>query len=178
MHTGMHACENGRGQGGRTAHVLRGGLVSHENDALAPKLPRLCVCRAEDGAADGGARGGGETAADDGGRVRLGVFELRVQELVEVAGLDHHHRLLLGDQALPLHSTQRAHNYGTVYSARIHSPARTTRLSRLDLDSAERMCRVRVCGRKKGMGKAESPLDLDCSPYGIFNRERSFFGKR
>ena len=98
----VRACWRG-GDGARTADVLWGGFVADEHNALAAELPRLRVRGAEHDAADGGARRGGEAGADDVRSVRLGILELRVQQLVEVAGLHHEHRLLLRHEALLLH---------------------------------------------------------------------------
>ena len=80
--------------------VLRGRLQAHEDDLLAALLPRLGVDGGEDDAPAGGARRGGEAPAHRRRLLEGDRVELRVEERVEVARLDHEHGLLLGAHAL------------------------------------------------------------------------------
>ena len=76
--------------------VLGGGLEADEHDLLAAALPLLRVGGREHDAAARGARRGREAAPDGLGALERHGVELRVEERVEVAGVDHEDGLLLG----------------------------------------------------------------------------------
>ena len=109
---GAHAAGNDRRVGGHAAadgedalgglhagDVLGRGLKTDENDLLAALLPLDGVVGVEDDLAAGSARAGAEALAH---RVRLGErfgVELRVEQGVKVARVDHQNGLLLIDHA-------------------------------------------------------------------------------
>mmetsp|Transcript_26972 Transcript_26972/g.58961 ORF Transcript_26972/g.58961 Transcript_26972/m.58961 type:complete len:401 (+) Transcript_26972:1568-2770(+) len=70
-------------------HVLGGCLLAHQHHLDARPLPRLGLLRREDCLAHRGTRGGGQASAQHVGLVRRLVSKLGVQQLVQVAGLDH-----------------------------------------------------------------------------------------
>ena len=77
------------------------GLPAHEHALAAGLCGGHGVGGGEHGLAHGSARGGVQAAGE---HVVLGVLvELRVQQLVELLGVDAHDGLLLGDEALLLH---------------------------------------------------------------------------
>ena len=80
--------------------VLGGGLEADEHDLLAAALPLLRVGGREHDAAARGARRGREAAPDGLGALERHGVELRVEERVEVAGVDHEDGLLLGAHPL------------------------------------------------------------------------------
>mmetsp|Transcript_37749 Transcript_37749/g.118185 ORF Transcript_37749/g.118185 Transcript_37749/m.118185 type:complete len:920 (-) Transcript_37749:644-3403(-) len=92
---GGHAAAGGEHaeRGVHAAHVLRGGLVAHEDHVFDALLldELLGLGGGEGGDAHGGARRGRQAVADDallvGGGAR--VLELRVQHLVEMVGGHH-----------------------------------------------------------------------------------------
>ena len=80
--------------------VLGRGLEAHEHHALAVLLPRLRVVGVEHDLAARRARRGRQAAAHRLGLLERHRVELRVEERVEVAGVDHEDGLLLGAHAL------------------------------------------------------------------------------
>ena len=80
--------------------VLGGRLEAHQDDLLAAALPLLRVGGREHDAAARGARRGREAAPDGLGALERHGVELRVEERVEVAGVDHEDGLLLGAHSL------------------------------------------------------------------------------
>ena len=96
-----HAAADGQDalRGLHAGDVLGRGLQTDENDLLAAILPLDRVVGVEDDLAAGSARAGAEALAD---RVRLGErfgVELRVEQGVKVARVDHQNGLLLVDHA-------------------------------------------------------------------------------
>mmetsp|Transcript_2482 Transcript_2482/g.3526 ORF Transcript_2482/g.3526 Transcript_2482/m.3526 type:complete len:709 (-) Transcript_2482:241-2367(-) len=85
------------------ADVLGGRLCPDEDRGAALRLEGLGLLRREDNLADGRARRGRKTLADDAVLVRALVGELGVKELVEMAGFHHVDGLVLGDEALLEH---------------------------------------------------------------------------
>ena len=87
--------------GDHAGQVVGVGLPADEHALAAGLCGGHGVGGGEHGLADGSARGGVQTAGE---HIVLGVLiELRVQQLVELLGLDAHDGLLLGDEALLLH---------------------------------------------------------------------------
>mmetsp|Transcript_17127 Transcript_17127/g.40884 ORF Transcript_17127/g.40884 Transcript_17127/m.40884 type:complete len:872 (+) Transcript_17127:77-2692(+) len=84
------------------AHVLRGRLRAGQQHRLALGRPQLRVGRAEHHAPHRRARRRVEPLRHHVALVRLRVLELRVQQLVQVARVHHHHRLGARDQPLAL----------------------------------------------------------------------------
>ena len=84
--------------GNHTFQVVGVGLPANQNDLVA--LGGTCdgVITREHDLAHGGTRAGVKAAGQ--GLVLLGGVELRVQELVELCGVDAAHGLLAGDEAL------------------------------------------------------------------------------
>ena len=99
---GGHAAADGQDAlcGLHALDILGRSLQTDQNHLLAALSPSLGVLSGEDDLAAGSAGGGGQGLAHRlGGLQRLGV-ELGVQQGIQVAGIDHGHRLLLGDHAL------------------------------------------------------------------------------
>ena len=90
--------------------ILGAGLKTNENDLLLLLALRLGVGRGEDDLAAGGAGGSAQTLAERRrGLEGLGV-ELRVEQGVEVARVDHQNGLLFIDHALVIMpSSTRSH---------------------------------------------------------------------
>ena len=65
------------------------GLQADQNDLLTALRPFLGVLGGEHDAAAGSAGRGGKTLADDLGSLQRGSVELRVQQSVELLGLNH-----------------------------------------------------------------------------------------
>ena len=99
---GGHAAPDGEDAlGGHHAlDVLGGGLQADQADLLAPGGPLLGVVSGEDDLAAGGAGGGGQCGGDGGGLLQRGGVKLGMEQGVQVAGVDHGHRLLFIDHAL------------------------------------------------------------------------------
>ena len=75
--------------------VLGRGLKADKNDFLTALRPFLGVLGGEHDAAAGSAGRGGKTGADDLGSLQRGGVELRVQQSVELFGLDTQDRFVL-----------------------------------------------------------------------------------
>lgn len=84
--------------GDHTLQVIGVGLPADQNDLVALGGTRDGVVTREHDLAHGGTGAGVKAAGQ--GLVLLGGIELRVQELVELRGVDAAHGLLTGDQAL------------------------------------------------------------------------------
>ena len=99
---GGHSAADGENalRGLHALDILGGSLETHEHDLLAALLPLLGVVGGEDDFAARGSRRGGQPAAHDLALLERGGVELRMEERVEVAGLDHQHGLFLGAHAL------------------------------------------------------------------------------
>ena len=99
---GGHAAPDGEDAlGGHHAlDVLGGGLQPDQTDLLAPGGPLLGVVSGKDDLAAGGAGGGGQCGGDGGGLLQRVGVKLGVEQGVQVAGVDHGHRLFLVDHAL------------------------------------------------------------------------------
>ena len=92
--------------GDHALQVIGVGLPADQNDLVALVGARDGVITREHDLAHGGTRAGVKAAGQ--GLVLLGGVELRVQELVELRGIDAAHSLLAGDQALLDHFDSNA----------------------------------------------------------------------
>ena len=82
-------------------NVFGAGFDAHQNDLAAGMLELLGFIGTEDDLAAGGAGRGGKAVGDD---LALGVrIERRMQQLIERAGIDARHRLVVGDQTFLRH---------------------------------------------------------------------------
>ena len=83
-----------------TGDILRGGLQTNQHDLLAGSLPCLSRLGGEHDLTASRAGGSTQTASDGRSRLqRLGV-ELRVQERIQVTGINHQDSLFLGAHTL------------------------------------------------------------------------------
>ena len=92
--------------GDHALQVVGVGLPADQNDLVALGGTRDGVITREHDLAHGGTRAGVKAAGQ--GLVLLGGVELRVQELVELRGIDAAHSLLAGDEALLDHFDSNA----------------------------------------------------------------------
>ena len=115
---GSHASAAGQDALGspHASDVLRGGLSAAEDDDLTLGGPGLSLVGCEDHAANSSPGGGVEALGNNVTSVGLGVLELRVQELIQMAGVHHHHSLGNGDEplALEVHSNLQGRGAGAL----------------------------------------------------------------
>ena len=99
---GSHSSADGKNTlGGLHALDIFGrSFETDENDLLAAALPRLGVGGGKDDLSAGGARRGGETAADRLSFFKSDNVELGMKKSVEISGVDHENGLFLGAHSL------------------------------------------------------------------------------
>lgn len=119
--------------GDHALQVVGVGLPADQNDLVALVGARDGVITREHDLAHGGTRAGVKAAGQ--GLVLLGGVELRVQELVELRGIDAAHSLLAGDEALLDHfdSNAQGGSGGALAHAGLEHPELTLLDGELDI---------------------------------------------
>ena len=119
--------------GNHTLQVVGVGLPANQNDLVALVGARDGIVAREHDLAHGGTRAGVKTAGQR--LVLLGGVKLRVQELVELRGIDAAHGLLAGDQTLLNHLDGDAQGGGSsaLSHAGLEHPELTLLYGELDI---------------------------------------------
>ena len=119
--------------GDHSLKVVGVGLPADQNDLMALGRTRDGVIAREHDLAHGGTRAGVKAACER--LVLLGGVELRVQELVELRGIDAAHGLLTGDEALLDHldSDAQSGGCGTLAHTGLEHPELTLLDGELDV---------------------------------------------
>ena len=102
---GSHTTAGGQDTSGSTHafDILRGSLLTDEDDILSTGIGGHGSLGSEDDRADGSTRGSGQALRQDGGLLLGSRIEDRVQDLIQLARGNTHHSGLLVDHALVKH---------------------------------------------------------------------------